>query len=108
MIEVNRHAVKPVSFGTNAIPKKLIQTYHTNEVHPRVAVTIDQMLLDNPEYTYDLITDEAGAELIRTHFDQRVLCAFQKLKVGAAKGDFLRYVAMYIYGGVYIDMDSTC
>jgi hypothetical protein len=30
-----------------------------------------------------------------------------KLKVGSAKGDFLRYIALYVYGGVYIDMDSS-
>lgn len=30
-----------------------------------------------------------------------------KLNIGAAKGDFIRYIALYLYGGVYIDLDSS-
>lgn len=89
------------------IPKRIIQTYNTNLIHERIANNINHILNINPNYEYYLITDEIGIKLISTNFNNNVLTAFNKLNIGAAKGDFLRYIAIYIYGGVYIDLDSS-
>lgn len=91
----------------NKIPKNLIQTYKNNKIHDVIYDNIMQILDNNPDYNYYLITDEIGVELICKYFDKDVLDAFNKLNLGAAKGDFLRYIAMYIYGGVYLDLDSS-
>lgn len=32
--------------------------------------------------------------------------AFSRLNVGAAKGDFIRYLSLWVYGGIYLDLDS--
>ena len=89
------------------IPKRIIQTYNTNLIHERIANNIKNILDKNPNYEYHLITDEIGIKLISKHFNNKVLNAFNKLKIGAAKGDFLRYISLYIYGGIYIDLDSS-
>ena len=34
--------------------------------------------------------------------------AINKMKPNAGKADILRYLIMYIFGGVYIDVDATC
>ena len=98
---------KRVNPQDSLIPRNLIQTFKNNRIHEFIHQNIMKMLATNDDFNYYLITDEIGMDLIRTHFDSATMEAFQKLNVGAAKGDFLRYIAIYIYGGVYLDMDSS-
>lgn len=91
----------------NKIPQLIIQTYYTNSINIKVANNIKYILNNNPQFEYRLITDNMGIELIKKHFNNNVLEAFLKLNVGAAKGDFIRYIALYVYGGVYLDLDSS-
>jgi|TARA_B100001093_G_scaffold520141_1_gene613059 hypothetical protein len=90
-----------------SIPKIIIQTYKNDYIHERVYQNIINFLNLNPDHDYYLITDEIGIDLIKKNFDKEVFDAFDKLHIGAAKGDFLRYIAIYIYGGIYIDLDSS-
>ena len=85
------------------IPKIIIQTYKNDYVHERVYDNIINFLNLNPDHDYYLITDEIGIDLIKKNFDKEVFDAFDKLHIGAAKGDFLRLIAIYIYGGIYAD-----
>jgi len=89
------------------IPRILIQTYKNNYLHPQVYKNAMKNLEKNPTYDYYFINDEDGEKIIKEHFDERTLIAFKKLKMGAAKGDFIRLIALYIYGGVYLDLDSS-
>jgi mannosyltransferase OCH1-like enzyme len=89
------------------IPKTIIQTYVNNNIPEPIFNNLQIILKTNPEYDYRLITDQEGIELIKTHFDERTLNAFLKLKIGAAKGDFIRYIALYLFGGVYLDLDAS-
>ena len=91
---------------THRIPLNIIQTFKTNVLHPVIYNNIQQILKLNPDCNYYLITDEIGEALIQAHFDDRVMKAYKKLQNGSAKGDFLRYVALYVYGGIYLDMDA--
>ena len=101
--------IKAKNLDTNkySIPKIIIQTYKNDYIHERVYQNIINFLNLNPDHDYYLITDEIGIELIKKNFDKEVFDAFDKLHIGAAKGDFLRYIAIYIYGGIYIDLDSS-
>ena len=90
-----------------SIPKIIIQTYKNDYIHERVYDNIINFLNLNPDHDYYLITDEIGIDLIKKNFDKEVFNAFDKLHIGAAKGDFLRLIAIYIYGGIYIDLDSS-
>lgn len=89
------------------IPRHILQTFSTNTVHESIYNNVQSLLERNPEYSYIFVTDMCGVELIRAHFAEDVLHAFERLNIGAAKGDFLRYVALYVYGGVYLDLDSS-
>jgi mannosyltransferase OCH1-like enzyme len=103
----------PTTIQSNAkktpqtIPKIIIQTYVNNKIPEPIHNNLNQILKNNPEYDYRLITDQEAVEIIKTHFDQRTLNAFQQLFLGAAKGDFIRYIALYLYGGVYLDLDAS-
>jgi mannosyltransferase OCH1-like enzyme len=98
---------KPEQNLSQRIPKTIIQTYNTNKIPELIFENIMKILRKNPEYDYRLITDEEAVEIIKTHFDGRTLNAFQQLILGAAKGDFIRYIVLYLYGGVYLDLDAS-
>jgi hypothetical protein len=89
------------------IPKNIIQVYKHNRVHPHIYHSIMKMLDINPSYTYYFITYDICEELIKEHFDENTLVAYNKIKVGAAKADFIRYIMLYIYGGIYLDLDAS-
>jgi mannosyltransferase OCH1-like enzyme len=89
------------------IPKTIIQTDNKNKIPQLIYDNLKQILEHNPEYDYRLITDEEAIVILKNNFDERTLAAFQQLKLGAAKGDFIRYIALFLYGGVYLDLDAS-
>lgn len=89
----------------NKIPKIIIQTYKNNLLDNFIIQNINRMLDKNKDYM--LITDEMGIQLIKDNFDDKVLNAFNRINIGVGKADFIRYVALYIYGGVYLDLDAS-
>lgn len=92
---------------TSNIPNNIIQIFDkTDRLHPSIYNNIIKILKTNPEYNYIFITDNEAIELIQTNFGNAALTAFYRLKIGAAKADFIRYIALYVYGGVYLDLDS--
>jgi len=95
------------TYENHKIPHIIIQTYHSNFVNPIIASNIKLILKNNPNFQYMLITDQEGIKLIKENFNDYILNAFLKLNVGAAKGDFIRYISLYVYGGIYIDLDSS-
>ena len=89
------------------IPRNIIQTCKDNYLHPKIYENILSILKKNPTYDYYFINDADGEKLIEDHFDKKTLHAFKRLNVGAAKGDFIRMIALYLYGGVYLDLDAS-
>ena len=89
------------------IEKNIIQTYKNNNINTFIYNNIKRILSLNNDYNYIFITDEIVIDLIKNNFDENTLSAFNKLNIGAAKGDFVRYIAMYVYGGVYLDLDAS-
>jgi mannosyltransferase OCH1-like enzyme len=88
------------------IPACLYQTFRDDtNVHEKVIQNINSILEKNPSFDYKLITDSEFIKILNIEFPT-ALPAFKKLKAGAAKGDFIRYILLYLYGGVYLDLDS--
>jgi mannosyltransferase OCH1-like enzyme len=82
-----------------------MQTYRDNYIHPFIYTNIQHVLNTNPNYDYCFITDETIVPLIQNNFESHVLNAFLSIKSGAAKSDFIRYIFLYLYGGIYYDLD---
>ena len=89
------------------IPPILFQTFKDNYIHTTIYKNIQKFLQLNPEYEYRFISNKSGLQLLRDNFTGKVAKAYLKLNLGAAKGDFLRYCALYLYGGVYLDLDAS-
>jgi len=89
-----------------AIPKVIYQTFKTSKIPLITKVYIWFFMKKNKGYKYEFFDDERIDYFIKTNFDQETYDAYSKLQIGAAKADFFRYAVLYIYGGIYLDLDS--
>jgi len=89
-----------------AIPKIIYQTFKTNSIPLLTKFYIWRFLRRNRGYSWQFFDDMQVDKLVRENFDQRTYDAFARLQIGAAKADFFRYAVLYIYGGIYLDLDS--
>lgn len=89
------------------IPKHIFQTWYTKDFSPEVQGIIDRMKQMNPHYQYNIYTDEEMDNFVKEHYPGQIYDCYCKINMIVAKADFWRYLALYKYGGVYIDIDSS-
>ncbi|CAN8106087.1 unnamed protein product [Discula destructiva] len=67
-------------------------------------------LAHNPDYDYTLVTTQDANEFVRKHFarDADILDVHFGLRNHGPRSDLMRYLLMYVEGGVYSDTDVTC
>jgi mannosyltransferase OCH1-like enzyme len=94
-------------YKNNLIPKRIIQTWKTHNIG-KLEQLSQTWKHFNPSYTYTLFDDVECTNMIREHFDTRVLEAYKNIKPGAFRADLWRYCELYINGGVYSDIDTVC
>jgi inositol phosphorylceramide mannosyltransferase catalytic subunit len=88
------------------IPKNIFQSWYTHELPLLIQSRINIMRETNPDYTYKLYTDSDMDEFVNTEYKGEIADCYNKLNIIVAKVDFWRYLILYKYGGVYLDMDS--
>jgi mannosyltransferase OCH1-like enzyme len=86
------------------IPLDIYQTWSSKELPPKMKNFRDQMIQENPEFTFHLYDDEDCEKFIQEYFHPLVLWAYQSLKPGAYKADLWRYCILFIKGGIYVDI----
>lgn len=89
------------------IPKIIHQSYKKN-VKKNMYNAISSWKSMNINYTYKYWDDNDSYNLILTHFDNKVKDAYNSLYAGAFKSDIFRLCLLYIYGGIWTDISSTC
>lgn len=89
------------------IPKRICQTWKTRNLDPKMLALVTELRKNNPEYDYVLFDDDDCKAFLYEHFGQNYVNAFEVLIPGAFKADLFRYCYLYVYGGVYIDIDMT-
>lgn len=85
----------------------IIQTYYSTSVPVGIAKCTEKLLKNNPGYRYRFFDDIESRQFIRDNFDSDVLEAYDILLPGAFKSDVFRLCALYVLGGVYIDMSTV-
>ena len=90
------------------IPKQIFQTWETKNLEPAFQKIVDSWKTMNPDYTYHLYDKNEREEFLKNNFDKSIYDAYSKIIPGAYKADLWRYCILYIYGGVYVDIDSLC
>ncbi|QIW98346.1 hypothetical protein AMS68_003864 [Peltaster fructicola] len=65
----------------------------------------------NPAYRYEVLTDQNDMAYVETHFGPSgfnrldIVYMYRQLTARIIKADLLRYLVMYVEGGVYTDID---
>ena len=90
------------------IPKRIIQTWENKNFEPEFQQIVDNWKINNPNYEYILFDANEREEFIKNNFDINILNIYNCIIPGAYKVDLFRYCYLYIYGGVYIDIDTLC
>lgn len=90
------------------IPKHIYQTWKFKHVSDELEKIVISWKTWNPDYTYTRMDDEECLEFIRANFDESVCLAYTRIIPGALKADLWRYCVLYIYGGIYVDLDTIC
>lgn len=89
-----------------AIPKVIYQTFKTKEIPWLTKLYIKRFRRKNKGYKYEFYDDQRVDAFIKDSFNEEIYKAYSRLQIGAAKADFFRYAVLYVYGGVYLDLDS--
>ena len=99
----------PLPNSVYGIPRMVWQTYPTHTLPPAYARERNQNIALNPMWTFNLWNDSEIGIFIAEQFHPEVGKAFGSLHpaLGALRADFWRYCILYVYGGVYLDIDST-
>ena len=88
------------------IEKNIFQTWHTKTL-PSIIQKKIQIFRDiNPEYQYHLCLDSDMDAFVNEHFPGEISECYNRLNIIVAKADFWRYLVLYKYGGIYLDIDS--
>ena len=92
------------------IPKIIWQTYKDpiDNLAPYMHEAMDTWKSLNPDYEHKYMDDIQAAEFVLEHFGQEWHDIFVNLPVGVMRGDLWRYMIIYIYGGIYTDLDTLC
>ncbi|BCK75990.1 glycosyltransferase [Acetobacter aceti NRIC 0242] len=90
------------------IPRIIYQTIGDGEIPLPIKENIEKIKKENPEWDYRLYRDKDIESFIETEFGNNVLKIYKKIddSYGAARADLFRYLILYKYGGVYLDIKS--
>ena len=88
------------------LTKTIYQTWYTKVLPEPIQKSIDNMLNLNPEFEYHLYDDDDMIKFVHDNYPGEITEAFDTIKIGAMKADLWRYLVLYKFGGVYLDIDS--
>ena len=88
-------------------PKIIHQTWKTIDLNNEQQIVSDSWKNMYEGYDYILWTDESIENFVHTHFSW-YLPTWNRLDPFIKKIDCIRYMWMYVYGGIYADIDMKC
>jgi alpha 1,6-mannosyltransferase len=93
------------NYKNGTIPHNIIQTgkQFSHYSYSRIS-----FLKLNPTYSYLFYNDLQAKEFVHKHMSSEIIHAYDKLPMTVLKSDYFRYIAIYILGGIYSDLDTQC
>ena len=86
------------------IPKIIWQTWKTHQVPDKWKTSPESIQRFCPGWTYHLTDDQENLQFVKEHFPQ-FLDLYQSFDREIYRVDMVRYLRLYLYGGVYLDLD---
>ena len=94
--------------GTRGIPRILHQTYASARLPTALQGNVDGIRSRNPGWDCRLYDDAAIERFVADEYGPAVVARYDRISpaYGAARADLFRYLVVYRYGGVYLDIKS--
>jgi mannosyltransferase OCH1-like enzyme len=92
----------------NEIPKKIFQTWHSNDLPPIMKKCVQKLQENHPDFEYHFYNEEMCRQFIKDNFDKNVIIAYDSLIPSAFKADLWRYCTLFKHGGIYLDIKYQC
>ena len=89
------------------IPKIIWQTNYSNRSTLPVYLNYLFNRLMSLSFEYRYMSNEDCSQFIKDNMNKEIFESFQQINDGAAKADLWRLIALYVKGGVYLDMDAN-
>jgi inositol phosphorylceramide mannosyltransferase catalytic subunit len=86
------------------IPKIIMQTWKNNDVPDKWKVSPESIKRKMPGWKYVLMTDEDNRNFVKKYFPD-FLSYYDGFTHNIQRADAIRYMWLYINGGIYIDLD---
>ena len=90
------------------IPRNIFQTWETKNVSNGFNILIQTWKYNNPHFAHFFFDCNERENFIKQNFNENVYQAYCRIIPGAFKADLWRYCILFIYGGVYVDIDTIC
>ena len=89
------------------IPKNIIQNYESkiDELPEQAINNISSWKKLNPNWNYLYFDSSERLNFIKNNFDNKWIDIYETLPLNIMKANLFKYMSLYIYGGVYIDLD---
>lgn len=84
----------------------LYQTWKTQNLHSKILKIQKNMLAKNLHLNHIIYTNEQMEDFVYANFEENIIRSFKKINNMVAKADFWRYLILYKFGGIYLDIDS--
>lgn len=89
---------------TCKIPRIFMQTWKNSDVPERWKDSPKSVKANMPDWEYHLMTDEKNREFVKNYFPD-FLTTYDNFQYPIQRADAIRYMWLYINGGVYMDLD---
>jgi mannosyltransferase OCH1-like enzyme len=86
------------------IPKIIFQTWKTYDVPDNWKFSQKTVKEKNKDWKYVLLSDEDNLKIVKKYFPD-FLPYYVNFKYNIQRADAIRYMVLYLYGGVYLDLD---
>ena len=90
------------------IPLKTFTCWHTKDLPQLMKQNYEILINMHPMFEHNIFDENDCREFIKTHFDNFVLEAYDRLIPSSYKSDLWRFCVLYINGGIYFDIKFMC
>jgi mannosyltransferase OCH1-like enzyme len=112
-LNVAKHESSPRTTANHRFPRKIWQTWKVDPLRfeERDSTYARTWTAINPGHRYEVLTDSNDLHYVETHFGPSglnrpdIVDMYRSLTAKIIKADLLRYLVMYIDGGLYTDID---
>ncbi|KAK9364907.1 nucleotide-diphospho-sugar transferase [Lipomyces kononenkoae] len=98
---------RPLAANSGVIPKLIHQSWSTQDLPSKFSTWSHSCREQNPDWEWVLWTDEDNLNLVKKYCPL-LLPYYRQLRGEIYRADLVRNLYMYIYGGMYADLDVEC